>query len=159
MSEESAFLAAIAAAPGGDAARLVFADWLEERGRGEAEFIRAECELAAQPVGSPQWHEALARYRIAGEGLSEQWRGAVGRYPLSHWLAVASRSAWRRSERWCERNHPRLLRAHNPGASAEEIEAVERTIGQVLPPDVRESFAIHNGGSEHPILGDDLLST
>jgi uncharacterized protein (TIGR02996 family) len=43
MSDEDAFLAAIRAAPGDDAPRLVYADWLEELGRfAEAEFIRVE---------------------------------------------------------------------------------------------------------------------
>lgn len=159
MPEEAAFLAAIASAPADNATRLVFADWLEERGRREAKLIRAECELTVEPVGYPQWHETFSQYRIAGEGLSEQWCEAVERFPLAHWLAVAARSAWTRLDRWFEVNHPRLLQTLNPGASAEEIQAVERTIGQALPPDVRESFAIHNGASEYPILGDALLST
>lgn len=159
MTEEAAFLAAIAAAPADNAIRLVFADWLEERGCREAKLIRAECELTGQPVGYPQWHDTFSRYRIAGEGLSEQWCEAVGRFPLAHWLAVAARSAWTRLDRWFEVNHPRVLQTLNPGASPEEIEAVERSIGQTLPPDVRASLAIHNGGLQHPILGDDLLST
>jgi cell wall assembly regulator SMI1 len=52
-----------------------------------------------------------------------------------------------------------LLDALNPGASAAEIEAVEQAIGQALPSDVRESFAVHNGASERFVLGDHLLST
>jgi uncharacterized protein (TIGR02996 family) len=159
MSNESAFLAAIAAAPEDDTARLVFADWLDEHGSRGAEFIRAEYELAAQPIGFPLWHEAFARYQKAGEGLAEQWRTAVGRYPLAHWLAISARSAWTRLERWCQNHHPRLLATLNPGASAAEIEAVEQAIGQTLQSDVRESFAIHNGASERFVLGDSLLST
>ena len=47
MSDASALLAAIRAAPEDDAPRLVYADWLEEHGQPErAEFIRAQCELA-----------------------------------------------------------------------------------------------------------------
>lgn len=54
MSDEAAFLKAICDQPGDDTARLVYADWLDDRTeeRGEptpcprAEFIRVQCELA-----------------------------------------------------------------------------------------------------------------
>lgn len=47
MSDRSAFLVAIIAAPDDDTPRLVFADWLQERGEdARAEFIRVQCELA-----------------------------------------------------------------------------------------------------------------
>lgn len=51
MTDESAFLATIIANPDDDAPRLVYADWMEERGDEDgvarAEFIRVQCELAA----------------------------------------------------------------------------------------------------------------
>src|SRR5262245_1252198 len=44
-AEMNAFLAAIAAEPGEDTPRLVFADWLEEQGYPDrAEMIRVQCE-------------------------------------------------------------------------------------------------------------------
>jgi uncharacterized protein (TIGR02996 family) len=44
MSEEVAFLRAIADAPEDDAPRLVYADWLDERGEAaRAEYLRVEC--------------------------------------------------------------------------------------------------------------------
>lgn len=47
MSDEAGFLAAIAADPDDNTARLVFADWLEEHDQPErAEFIRVQCRLA-----------------------------------------------------------------------------------------------------------------
>jgi uncharacterized protein (TIGR02996 family) len=46
MSEENAFIQAVLADPDDDTVRLVFADWLEERGDPRAEFIRVQCELA-----------------------------------------------------------------------------------------------------------------
>jgi uncharacterized protein (TIGR02996 family) len=54
MTDRTAFLAAIKAAPHDDAPRLVYADWLEEHGDGErAEFIRVGCESA----GGPNWKD------------------------------------------------------------------------------------------------------
>jgi uncharacterized protein (TIGR02996 family) len=49
MSDHQTFFQAIQDRPDDDAPRLVFADWLEERGEVErAEFIRTQCQLARQ---------------------------------------------------------------------------------------------------------------
>lgn len=53
--------------------------------------------------------------------------------------------AWDRLETWCRAHVPGLLDTLNPGASEKEITALERTIKQPLPADVRRSLAIHNG--------------
>src|SRR5438128_1796682 len=49
MTTEAAFLDAILAEPDNDTPRLVFADWLDDRGdmadRARAELIRVQCEL------------------------------------------------------------------------------------------------------------------
>src|SRR5262245_36042235 len=43
----TAFFEAIAAEPDSDAPRLVYADWLDDRGEADrAELIRVQCELA-----------------------------------------------------------------------------------------------------------------
>jgi uncharacterized protein (TIGR02996 family) len=52
MPEIELFLAAIAAAPDDDVTRLVFADWLEERGDPLGEFIRLQIEL--EPLRQPR---------------------------------------------------------------------------------------------------------
>jgi uncharacterized protein (TIGR02996 family) len=46
MNQEDAFLQAIREEPEDDAVRLIFADWLEERGNPRGEFIRIQCALA-----------------------------------------------------------------------------------------------------------------
>src|SRR5262249_45444097 len=46
MNQEDAFLQAIREEPDDDAVRLIFADWLEERGDPRGEFIRLQCALA-----------------------------------------------------------------------------------------------------------------
>ena len=48
MSSEREFVEAISRAPDDDAPRLVYADWLEERGDPRGEFIRTQCELATR---------------------------------------------------------------------------------------------------------------
>jgi uncharacterized protein (TIGR02996 family) len=49
MNDHEPFFRAIAAAPEDAAARLIYADWLEERGDERAEFIRLHARLAEQP--------------------------------------------------------------------------------------------------------------
>ena len=44
MGDDDAFLRAIADAPGDDAPRLVYADWLDEHGQPDrAEYLRLAC--------------------------------------------------------------------------------------------------------------------
>lgn len=145
MSDEAAFLAAIRGAPDDDTARLVFADWLDERDRLGGAFLRAEVELSRVPFDAAEWPRAFARYRAAAAPLPEAWREAAERHPPAHWLALLTRGAWARLERWCREYHPALLNGLAGGATAEQIGALERAIGQQLPADVRESFALHNG--------------
>lgn len=156
--EEAAFLAAIAAAPGDHLVRLVYADWLDEAGRPGGEFLRTEAELVAVPTGQHRWHEVFKGYQRLGAELPQEWRTAVCLHPMDHWLAVSARSAWTRLENWCRQHHPRLLDEFFPGATPEKITAVEEAIGQRLPADVRESFAIHNSSGLF-ILGLEHLST
>lgn len=60
MNDAVDFIAAICAEPAADTPRLVFADWLEERGEGKrAEFIRVQIALAGMgpPHKQTQWSE------------------------------------------------------------------------------------------------------
>ncbi len=53
--DERAFMTAVLEAPDDDTPRLVFADWLDERGtdddRARAALIRAQCRLEHEPIG------------------------------------------------------------------------------------------------------------
>lgn len=80
--DEAAFVAAICAAPADDTPRLVFADWLDERGgamnQARAEFIRSQIELALnvpREVVIPAHINSLIRagYRESDE-VVERWR-------------------------------------------------------------------------------------
>ena len=54
MSDHDALLRAICESPADDLPRLVFADWLEERGEADfAAFVRAQVELANTPPWEP----------------------------------------------------------------------------------------------------------
>lgn len=60
MSDESAFLKRIVAEPSADGPRLVYADWLDDRGDPRGEFIRLQCALARLPIDDPA-REGLTR--------------------------------------------------------------------------------------------------
>jgi cell wall assembly regulator SMI1 len=73
-------------------------------------------------------------------------------------LADTTRRAWDRLEQWCRRHDRLLLRSLNPGASDKLIDALEAVIERPLPPDVRQSFAIHDGVQGSFVLNYELLS-
>ena len=74
-TDEHALLAAIAAAPLDDAPRLVYADWLQERGEEtRADYLRAIVTLMRPPEDPVIVERCVA---LAG-GLDAGWRQAVG---------------------------------------------------------------------------------
>src|SRR5262245_30408595 len=135
MNEDAAFLAAIKAAPNDDTPRLVYADWLEERGRQGGEFLRVDCEIAAldpaqfeqreqlraklraegvvnsftlDTLDSYFWQRAhlVAKLRVASRGLEDDWMAAVSRVPVEEISARA-----REIQSWLRR---RVAVAENP---------------------------------------------
>jgi uncharacterized protein (TIGR02996 family) len=83
MSDEKALLAAIWEHPHEDTPRLMYADWLQERGGASnvarAEFIRAQCELARTPHGTPRWTELYARAVRLREAHTGTWKRGVSK--------------------------------------------------------------------------------
>jgi uncharacterized protein (TIGR02996 family) len=75
MTEEAAFVAAILAAPYDDAPRLVFADWLEERGDPRGEWLRINVWLQ-RLLGQTPPVALAARLRRVREiaGLQRRFR-------------------------------------------------------------------------------------
>ncbi len=73
--QEHSFLAAIRDDPANDAPRLIYADWLDERNRGEyAEFIRLQCQNAR---GQTDWwkYDYSDREKILVKKHGFKWRG------------------------------------------------------------------------------------
>ncbi|SRR5579871_3008402 len=76
MNADADFLAAIRANPDDDALRLVYADWLEERGDVRSELLRLE--LIVDRAAHPDLHE-LARLQELQHTLDRDWLLTVGR--------------------------------------------------------------------------------
>jgi uncharacterized protein (TIGR02996 family) len=103
MIDEAALLAAIRAAPDDDAPRLVYADWLSERGDPRGEYITLSCTFAksydmearrradeleaahreAWVAHLPPWTRAEAKF----------WRGFVSRVTVSDLTALFAHAA------------------------------------------------------------------
>src|ERR1700722_14961170 len=82
VNEMALFLEAIAADPVDETSRLVFADWLEERGDWRAEFLRLDRSLASKK-GSGKLPkkklERMARWDELWARLSPDWQAVFGR--------------------------------------------------------------------------------
>jgi uncharacterized protein (TIGR02996 family) len=78
MVEDEPFLRAIHTAPDDVAPRLVYADWLDERGDLRAEYIRLGCNLAALPPDSPDGPHVRHRMIAMRPRLSADWLSLLG---------------------------------------------------------------------------------
>jgi uncharacterized protein (TIGR02996 family) len=86
MLDDANFLAQLEANPTDDAARLVYADWLEEQGDASsavrAEFLRLTARLAtAKTVKSKTLRKRLQELAA---GLDTDWLGVVSRLPIEN---------------------------------------------------------------------------
>jgi uncharacterized protein (TIGR02996 family) len=77
LTQNDAFIQAIIESPDDESLRLIYADWLEERGDPRGEFIRVQCQLANSPEGDPRRPELEARERDLLGTYEEQWAASV----------------------------------------------------------------------------------
>ena len=145
MSTDAHFLAAVAAAPLDSLPKLVYADWLDERGDERAELIRLEEETRERVA----WDETLWKLKPRRNELRKQvpadWLQAMdyGRHcePLFRGQPFPTdvRDAWRlireAHERWTGEPMPDV------GGHADKIADAEKRLGMTLPPSVREYVA------------------
>jgi uncharacterized protein (TIGR02996 family) len=76
---EDGLLAALLADPADDEARLVYADWLEERGDPRADYLRLSVALAALVRQGGEGADERRRLLTLAEALPRGWREAVGK--------------------------------------------------------------------------------
>src|SRR5215472_2671870 len=77
MSHEEGLLQAIIDEPDDDGLRLIYADWLEERGDPRSEFIRVQVELARLPEYDPRRFELEEREQALLADYEQEWLGAL----------------------------------------------------------------------------------
>jgi uncharacterized protein (TIGR02996 family) len=79
MTDDSAFLAHLSEHPGDDVTRLVYADWLEDRGDARGEYLRREVEFAALDEDSARALELAARLWEARRDMDRAWLRQAGK--------------------------------------------------------------------------------
>jgi uncharacterized protein (TIGR02996 family) len=78
MSHEEGFLRAILDTPDDDGPRLVYADWLAERGDARGEFIRLQCVAARTPADDPRRRALRAREEELLAAHAPDWCASLG---------------------------------------------------------------------------------
>jgi uncharacterized protein (TIGR02996 family) len=81
VGEEQGLVAAVLGDPEDDTVRLVYADWLEERGDPRAEFIRAQCAAARAAPGDPRLGDLRARAERLLREHGSEWCAPLGLGP------------------------------------------------------------------------------
>ena len=144
MSHEEQFLDEIQETPHDPVARLVYADWLEERGDPRAEVIRVREQLKSlSPVDKSYW-DLKDCFREMQQQHDPQWLAAL-EYDAVYRPSLATLSddrhqRWRWVEEFIELWHEPLTRAS--GYTEEELDAVEYELNSSLPAALREWYAL-----------------
>ncbi len=127
MNEDEAFIRAIVDGPGDDTARLVYADWLDDRADPRGAYLRAEAEWAkpwrngTRPADNPALREL-------GAALDGVWLARVSRPPVGvccDHMGIAKSSVQLRSE---------------------DLDQIERSFALTLPTEYRAFLLNYNGG-------------
>src|SRR5262245_56433541 len=145
MGEEQGFVEAIASNPNDDGLRLIYADWLEERGDPRGELVRVCQAMRGVPVWSDRYWELKARRNELWVRCPLEWLEATG-YDGSYYDPVFRdgvpdgwRQRWRLLREFTERWHG--IEVPDGGGRRAEVRQAEERLGLELPPSLREYVA------------------
>jgi uncharacterized protein (TIGR02996 family) len=113
MNAHDDFLRAISAAPNDSAVRLVYADWLDERGESaRAEYVRIKCEANALAPKDARRQELQARLYELWAVTGEDWWRALDRAWIKGVCAVVAALADAVAEAKRPLHHRHVLMVH-----------------------------------------------
>lgn len=142
---EAGFLQDILAAPKDTALRLIYADWLEDRGDARGDLIRVSERMRQVPVYSDEYWQLKVRQTQLRAGCRAEWLALTG-YDGSNYDPIFRDSVpddwkgrWRVVREFTERWHG--IPMADVGGRVEEVRAAEGRLGVTLPPSVREYVA------------------
>lgn len=140
--DEDALLAAIVAAPEDDAPRLVYADWLLERGDARGEFIRLQVEEARSAKWNPRVRQMIeAGWRnLAGELAPFTNEHAFDR-GFPRWVTLSAAAFARHGERFFSRWPLQQLRLDNQRFTSDQLAQVASAPGASLVRELRVAQA------------------
>jgi uncharacterized protein (TIGR02996 family) len=166
MSKDRSFLAKINDEPANRAARLVYADWLEEQGDPRGELIRIEEEMRGVAIYSDRYWQLKPRRNELRQSAEPDWLSQM-RYgteyePVFRDIPDGWKERWRLIREFTERWHgipmgdvgevltkvPRMRRGRRFGFNPETGERVklqhisprEQQKANIWPPSLREWF-------------------
>lgn len=132
MSDEAAFLSALAANPADDTARLVYADWLDDHSENaKAEYLRLVARAADGPTDFPRLRELAlsfdagwsatvgARFEVVYTGSPDAWLLEIG-----HTLAKQARCSHGERREFLRAAPAVIADALDPGGAEEAAESL-----------------------------------
>ena len=145
MPTDTAFLAAVAAAPHDRLPRLVYADWLDEHDDPRGELIRLEEETRERVAWDDMLWKLKPRRNELRKHVDAEWLKAMdyGQDVEPLFRGQPFPEDWRDGWRLIREAHERWTGEPMPdiGGRQAEIEETERRLGLTLPPSVREYVA------------------
>jgi uncharacterized protein (TIGR02996 family) len=143
MSDEQAFLASIRYRPEDRSRRLVYADWLEERGDRRAELIRIEERMRDLPIYSDSYWQLKPRRNELRDQCSKQWleemKFGTNYEPVFREVPDGWRERWRLLREFNERWHGFPM--GDVGGSRDAVSETEERLNLSLPSSVQEWIA------------------
>lgn len=144
MSDE-AFLTAVGATPADRSLRLIYADWLEERGDLRGMLIRIEEEMRTLPIhGDRYWELKRRRNELRGR-CDADWlrrmRYGMHYEPVFRDVPEDWRGRWRLLREFVERWY--CIRLDDVGRSSRAATSIARRLRRPLSPAVREWMVFH----------------
>jgi uncharacterized protein (TIGR02996 family) len=131
LSDEEAFIRTLVAQPGDATPRLVYADWLDDRGDRRGGYLRAEFSWKTNPADDLE-----DQLREQAAGLDPVWVARVSRPPLGVCCETV------RFADVSDRPRPQL--------SSADLDWLEARFGLRLPDDYRAFLLNYNGGRPDP---------
>lgn len=130
-SDDESFIRTLVDSPADNAPRLVYADWLDERGDPRGNFIHAELQWYNQ-AASTNATSVRQHLQSLADRLNPTWVARLSRPPVGV---------------CCDR--VRFLQS-GPRLSAEDVAGAEQRVGLRFPPEFRAFLLNYNGGRPSP---------
>jgi uncharacterized protein (TIGR02996 family) len=135
VSDEAAFMRAIQDQPDDSLVRLVYADWLEERGDDRHRLIRVEEAMRPHKIWSDEFQRLKPernhlRKQFAGDWLNTMGYAPIHR-PMFGEMPPTAEGRWRLAEEFIDIWHGGLR--PGDGYTDEELDATEQRLGVSLP--------------------------
>ncbi len=160
--KEEAFVEAILASPGDQSLRLVYADWLEERGDSRGQLLRVLHAMTQAPVCSAQYRKLRYRREELRKGCDPGWLKIMLRlsFPQMRRKVEELQRLDKAREVFASDRHQYRL---NPPLDVKRIKEIEARLGCQLPEQYRRfitEFADGGAGPDHGIIPlESLLQT